>query len=139
MRPLDDAVAIVSEEKEKTQEKIQTTENRIKDAIEDRESWVNDIEQSEGKKTDLIDAKRGLHDEMDFFKDNHPEELEQFYQDDKNRKEIEALVKERTRLKKHVWKDDDARKQVRDEITKVHNELEISKSEWTNLEDNLKS
>ena len=76
---------------------------------------------------------------MDFFKDNHPEELEQFYQDDKNRKEIEALVKERTRLKKHVRKDDDARKQVRDEITKVHNELEISKSERKNLEDNLKS
>ena len=29
MRPLDDAVAIVAEEKEKTQEKITTTEDRI--------------------------------------------------------------------------------------------------------------
>ena len=76
---------------------------------------------------------------MDYFRENHPDELDQFYQDEKHKKEIEDLVKERNKLKKHVWKDDEARKLVWDQITKVHNEIGVLKCEKKNLEDDLKS
>jgi hypothetical protein len=39
---------------------------------------------------------------MDYFKDNYPDELKQFYQDEKYKQEIEGLQKDKTKLKSKV-------------------------------------
>ena len=56
---------------------------------------------------------------MDLFKENYPEELKQFYQDERYKQEVASLVKRRDMLKKKVKQQDEARQATREEIKLV--------------------
>ena len=121
MKPLDEASSYVEAEKDKCEDKISETEHLIQAAIEERERKINEIEQVESKKNALIEEKTGLHGRMDKYKEDYPEELEQFYEDEKFKEDMIQLRSQNKRIKDRVKWLDSRRKETREKIKKVFN------------------
>ena len=57
----------------------------------DRESLIFMIDSINSKWNSLIEEKKKLHGDMDFYKDNYPDELRAFYLDEKYKGEILSI------------------------------------------------
>jgi len=62
----------------------------------------------------LIEEKKKLHSDMDFYKDNYPEELRAFYLEDKYKNEIISIQWEKQRTSEWIKLFDDKRKKTRE-------------------------
>ena len=93
---------MIEDEKEKIEIKLEQTQIEIEWAISDKESRIGEIERLNQKKAELIGEKTKLHTDMDYFKDNYPEELRNFFLDEKYRLEIIELVKQKSKLKERL-------------------------------------
>lgn len=120
-RPLDDAQALVEEEKSKLETRIVEIEEAIQRSIQERESRINEIEELDGKKGQLIEEKTSLHREMDIYKENYPDELKQFFMDMKYKHEIVDLLEKQKILRKKVTFTE-RRKETRKLITAIFNQ-----------------
>ena len=119
LRPLDECQADVEEEKKKARVKIDQTEVEISDLAERREAMINEIEGMDGTKGELIAEKTQLHSDMDYFKDNYPEELKQFYTEERYKGEIGSLVKEKGKLRERLREQNARRAETREDIKRV--------------------
>lgn len=135
-RPLDDAQALVEEEKSKLESRIVEIEDAIQRSIEEREARINEIEELDGKKGQLIEEKTSLHAEMDVYKENYPDELKQFFMDMKYKQEIVDLLEKQKQLRKKVAFTE-RRKETRKLITAIFNQQQALAEKQTSLQNEL--
>lgn len=93
---------MIGDEKEKMEAKIEQTQVDIERAISNKESQIGEIEALNQRKAELINQKSSLHKEMDYYKENFPDELRNFFLDEKYRLEILELVKNKKKLKERL-------------------------------------
>ena len=71
--------------------KINDAQFEIQKLLGDKESLIFKIDQIQEQRGILIEEKKNLHSDMDFYKDNYPEELRAFYLEDKYKNEILSI------------------------------------------------
>ncbi len=111
---------LVEAEKRKCDQKIERTEEAIQAHIAEREASVTQIETLDMTKSELVARKVALHSDMDEFKASYPDELKQFFLDQKHRTEMTGLLSKKATCQKQTKTLDARRKETRKEIAEVY-------------------
>ena len=99
----------------------------------------NSLESHIEKRKEHIAVKIDLHKKMDEYKSNYPDELQLFYEEEKNKEEIKQLKEKQTKLKEQLKESNISREQVREEVCQLNDKISEFNEDYENTMDNLKS
>lgn len=123
VRPLDDTRKLAQEEAQAVARKIARAEQRIASLDDDAEQAQADLEAQKAARSELIEQKLALHKKMDEYKANYPDELLLFYEEEKNKAEVDQLRQRQAQLKGLLRDANGKRDAVRDEIFKLDDKI----------------
>lgn len=139
IKPLEDSKKLAVEEKEIMQDKIDSTEHKIVKTQKEISSIQKQLEDQRGIRDDLVQIKIQLHKKMDEYKNNYPDELQLFYEEEKNKQEIEELKSKAKALKEELGDSNFQREVVREEIVKIKDKINEHQEDYDITVDNLKT
>lgn len=139
IRPLEDSRKLVIEEKDTMSDKISTSEDKIANLHKEIATVKQELQKQKELKTEHIKVKIGLHKRMDEYKENYPDELQLFYEEEKNKEEIRQLKEKQKTLKAQLKEANSQREVVREEIVKLDDRVTQFQDDYDVILDNLKT
>jgi hypothetical protein len=139
IKPLEDSKKLAVEEKEIIQDKIDATEHKIVKTQKEIYSVQKQQEEQKEIRDDLVQLKIQLHKKMDEYKNNYPDELQLFYEEEKNKQEIEELKNKAKVLKEELGDNNFQREVVREEVVKIKDKISEHQEDYDITVDNLKT
>jgi chromosome segregation ATPase len=139
IKPIEDSKKMVIEEKQIMQEKIDDIEGKIINLSKDTKSTDQELRELRKVKNEYIQIKIGLHQKMDEYKTNYPDELQLFYEEEKNKEEIKQLKDKQKTLKAELREANEKREIVRNEIVKLDDKINNHQDNYNLIIDNFNS
>jgi len=139
IRPLEDSKRLVIEEKEVMEQKIDLAEKEIIKL----QSKIADTQSSQSKQTGFrnnhVKTKIELHEKMDEYKNNYPDELQLFYEEEKNKQEIEQLKEKAETLKADLKEANFERVNTRKDLIQLNDKINAHQEDYDIVVDNLRT
>ena len=124
VKPLEETRNSVIEEIGNVQTRISTTENKIQTLGQEIVDASEELEKAEQTKLGHIDVKVDLHKKMDEYKANYNDELQLFYEEEKNKEEIKDLKEKQKELKAKIKDSGAIREELKQEIIELNGKFE---------------
>lgn len=133
VQPIDETRKFVIEEREKTDTKIAQSESKIKQLSITITQSEAQLTQTETEREGLVNSKIELHKKMDEYKAQYPDELQLFYEEERNKQELEQLRQEIKELKSKLKRTGSKRTGIKEEAMKLDDNVGIYQDDYDDI------
>jgi len=130
---------MITEEKSNLKVKIAETEDKISNFEQELESLKEQLEEEKIIKKQHVQVKIELHKKMNEYKEKFADELQLFYEEEKNKEEVREIKERQKMLKVDLREANDRRELVRNELISLDDKINSHQQDYEDILENLTS